>query len=263
MVYYDAHCHLQDERLRPFIDETLAGYEELSVKRAVVNGTCEADWSLVTDLANQSQLIKPSFGLHPWFVKDRSDNWKEALVSHLANEEAAIGEIGLDRWIEGYDIDAQKEIFLWQLRLAAEGNRPVSIHCLKAWGLLYDLFKKESLPQRGFLLHSYGGPAEMVKPLAKLGACFSFSGYFALDRKEKAREVFLQVPTDRFLVETDAPDMLGPNQCMYKEIHDAEENQISHPLNIVRIYSFAAEMFGLSEERFATVVAENFHRFFD
>ncbi len=262
MEYYDAHCHLQDERLVPFLDDVIAGYEKHPIGKVVVNGTREADWASVATLARRSPLVKPSFGLHPWFVKNRSENWKEALVSFLENPEAGIGEIGLDRWIQDYDLEVQEEVFLWQLRLATEDDRPVSVHCLKAWGNLEGLLKKESLPKRGFLLHSYGGPLEMIESFVKLGAYFSISGYFAHDRKGKAREVFRRIPIDRLLIETDAPDMLGPDRCVYEKIHDESGQAISHPLNITKIYSFVADLVGRTDEELSQIVAENFKRFF-
>ena len=105
---------------------------------------------------------------------------------------------------------------MWQLRLAAERNLPLSIHCLQAWGPLLDILRAEPRPACGFLLHSYGGAAELVAPLAELGAYFSLPGYFALERKTRQREAFRQVPADRLLIETDAPDQsLPPERVQY------------------------------------------------
>ena len=77
---------------------------------------------------------------------------------------AAVGEIGLDRWKEGLNYEGQEDVFVTQLRIAAERNLPASIHCLKAWGRILELLQEGPVPERGFLLHSYGGPTEMVQP---------------------------------------------------------------------------------------------------
>jgi len=82
-------------------------------------------------------------------------------------------EIGLDRWIKDHDLPDQEDVFVWQLRLAAERDLPASLHCLQAWGRLLELLQTSPRPQRGSCWHSYGGPREMVAPLAKLGAHFS------------------------------------------------------------------------------------------
>ena len=58
--------------------------------------------------------------------------------------------------------------------------------------LLRELLKEEGCSERGFLLHSYGGPIEMVEEFVELGARFSFSGYFAQESKAKKRKEALE-----------------------------------------------------------------------
>jgi TatD DNase family protein len=247
--YYDAHNHLHDERL--------AGIEP-NVKACVVNGTRESDWPAVEALAQKHSWIIPAFGLHPWYASERSANWFDTLRYFLdRNSNATIGEIGLDRWMENHDIADQEKVFIAQLDLAAERNVAASIHCLKAWGHLESALQTANRPSRGFLLHSYGGPAEMIPSFTKLGAYFSISGYFAREGKEKKRDTFKSVPIDRILVETDAPDMLPP------ERYNAYPNgNINDPRNIERAYSFAATVFDLPDDRFAAQIEQNFLKLF-
>ncbi len=246
---YDAHNHLQDERL--------AGIEP-GVKACVVNGTRESDWPAVEALARKYSWVIPAFGLHPWFAKERSSNWFDALRRFLdANPNSTIGEIGLDRWMENYDITDQEKVFVAQLELAAQRNVACSIHCLKAWGHLESVLKTTQRPERGFLLHSYGGPAGMVSVFVKFGAYFSISGYFAHEGKEKKREVFKSVPIDRILIETDAPDMLPPPRY-----NAYPKGKINDPRNIQRVYLFGATLFDLPIDRFAAQVEQNFLRLF-
>ena len=58
--------------------------------------------------------------------------------------------------------EGQEEVFVWQLRLAAERSLPASIHCLEAWGRLLEILRTEARPACGFVLHSFGGPREMI-----------------------------------------------------------------------------------------------------
>ncbi|MEW6304080.1 MAG: TatD family hydrolase [Verrucomicrobiota bacterium] len=260
MRLFDAHNHLQEERLRPHAADIIAALEREGVVRVVVDGSCEEDWPDVFALAQQFPQVIPSFGYHPWYVRERTPKWREAMLGYLDKGPAAIGEIGLDRWIEGYDSPAQEEVFLWQLRLAAERNLPVSIHCLKAWGRLHDILRAEPRPECGFLLHSYGGPQEMIEPLAKLGAYFSISGYFAHERKARQRETFRHVPAERLLIETDAPDMpLPPERVAY---HVEGEEKANHPANLAAVYRFVAELRGEPLEALAPRTEQNFRRLF-
>jgi TatD DNase family protein len=176
---------------------------------------------------------------------------------------AAIGEIGLDRWIENPDLPLQEKTFREQLRLAALRELPVSIHCLKAWGRLDEILREEPLPGRGFLLHSYGGPPEMVAGFAKLGAYFSLSGYFAHERKARQRETFQVVPRDRLLLETDAPDMWPPEAWNDHPLIDPPTGKpLNHPANLAAVYRFAATFLGLDVETLAIQLEQNFCRLF-
>ena len=285
MALFDAHNHLQDERFGGRQDELVAACCAACVGRMVVNGACEKDWPAVAELARRyPDLVHPSFGYHPWYLAERTSQWEQTLIRFLdTTPGAGVGEIGLDRWKRGLDFVAQEEVFVRQLQIAAERNRPVSIHCLQAWGRLFDCLRAGPRPACGFLLHSYGGPVEMVAPLAKLGAYFSLPGYFAHERKQRQREAFLQVPPDRLLLETDAPDQRLPDastlpnsapriageataEPLAYEQHpltDPRTGQpLNHPANLTAVYAFAARLFGEPLGVLAPRIEANFRRLF-
>lgn len=263
MRYLDAHNHLHDARLAPHRTAILDQLARLPIERAVVNGTREDDWDAVATLAREQAFVIPSFGLHPWYVASRTPQWLGKLRARLeAHPSAGVGEIGLDRWIEGHDPKVQAEIFLSQLALAAELNRAPTIHCLQAWGALDELLRTHPLPERGFLIHAYGGPQEMVAGFAKLGAYFSFNAYFLAERKARQREVFRHIPADRLLVETDAPDMHPPDEFTAFPLRDGENKPINHPAHIALTYEHLTEIRSVSKEDLATQVATNFTRLF-
>jgi TatD DNase family protein len=261
-MLYDAHNHLQDSRLSPHLEKVMAALQKEPVGRMVVNGSSEADWPDVLALARRFPQVLPSFGYHPWYVKDCSPHWQAHLRHYLEQVPSGVGEIGLDRWVQDFDLPRQEEVFIWQLRLAAEWNLPASIHCLKAWGRLLEILRAEPRPRRGFLLHSYGGAPELIPALAALGAYFSLPGYFAHERKARQRETFRHVPPDRLLIETDAPDQLLPESRNRFPLTDAAGKPLNHPANLGAVYEFAAELFGAPAEKLAAQVESNFRRLF-
>ena len=251
----DAHNHLQDPRFDGCREEIVATMIKSGITRCVVNGTSPEDWPQVARLAEQyPDIVIPSFGLHPW--KKPSEGWQEKLTDYLEKiPHACIGECGLDRWIKGHDIDLQKRVFTAQLQIAAERNLPLSIHCLKAWGQLLEILESRPLPERGFLLHSYSGSAELVPRLAVLGAYFSFSGHLLHPGKQKLRDTLMTVPTDRLLIETDAPDMLPPQHLVRHPL----EHQLNHPANLESIHAAASDFLDTSgvEENFARLFGDH------
>lgn len=260
MRLIDAHNHLHDARLAPYRAKVIAELERGGIEAAVVNGTQEEDWGAVAALAEEHAWVRPAFGLHPWYVGGRSCNWRDRLAELLVRfPEASLGEVGLDRWQEGYDLPAQIEVLRAQWALAIEHRRAATVHCLKAWGALWDFVCEERPLPRGFLLHSYGGAGEMVEGFVKRGAYFSFSGYFLHERKAAQREVFRQIPIDRLLVETDAPDMLPPPAPSVRLLG---EGTLNSPSNLEFTCRGLAELRGVTVDELAEQVAENFARLF-
>lgn len=227
----DAHNHLQDKLFHGRQDEIIVQMQSVGITGSIANGTCEDDWPRVAELARAyPNYITPSFGLHPWKVSTRSDHWLSVLKEHLLEfPNAGLGECGLDRCITQPHFQEQKEVFLSQLILAQELARPVTVHCLKAWGpLLEILYSLEKSPR--FLIHSFGGSLEMAHELTQLGAYFSIYGHFFHERKTPQLKVFKNLPPDRILIETDAPYMIPPAALI-----DFPFDAINHPANLLRI----------------------------
>ena len=262
MNYYDAHNHLQDDRFGGRQAEILAACASVGVKRMVVNGACESDWPDVLALTRANPLVLPSFGYHPWYLAERTPDWVKNLETFLDAVPSAVGEMGLDRWKPDLRYAGQEEVFLTQLHIAAERNLPVSIHCLQTWGRLHELLRDHPRPAVGFVLHSFGGPVEMIPALAKLGAYFSFPGYFLQERKDRQRAAFRQVPPDRLLIETDAPDQHLPADKIRFPLVDGTGKALNHPANLVAVYEGLAAVLGEPVKSLTAQVEENFLRVF-
>ncbi|HRE81403.1 MAG TPA: TatD family hydrolase [Opitutaceae bacterium] len=277
---YDAHLHLQfftDAGERSRVAEVLT---EIGVRGIVCNGTSPGDWPLVHQLAMSLPWILPSYGLHPWDAGNRSPSWRNELEKYLAqNPHAAVGEIGLDRWmtdrarpddprLQGLrraSLPEQQEVLEQQLELCERYQRVVSLHCLEAWSELLQILRKHAATKlsRGFLLHAYGGPSEWVSELADLGAYFSFNGHLLNSRYQKKRDTFKLIPEDRLLVETDAPAMTLPVTAEKYTLRAGSDGEPrNHPANITVAYSALAELRGVSLQSLATRIEGNFRRLF-
>jgi TatD DNase family protein len=277
MNLYDAHQHLHFDPLTPHRAAIVRDLKSAGVKGIVVNGTTEEEWPVVAALAQEYPWVVPSFGVHPWDAGNRSPDWLSKLRATLqANPAAGVGEIGLDRWLLDLKPDdprvtglrvaplaEQVEVFTAQLALAAEFNRAASIHCVQAWGALHDVLKQGPRPTRGFLLHGYAGPIEMVKNFADLGAYFSFNIQLLEPRHKNRLETFRHIPVKRLLVETDAPTKppVGPlNRFPLPPFTDGSE--VNHPANLVVTYEQLAKLRHVPLATLAPQVEQNFQRLF-
>lgn len=280
-VLHDAHNHLQDDWLAPHLDRVAAAWVDTAGQDGfmVVNGTHPNDWSRVAALATEHAFILPAYGIHPWDAgAPRPDHWLSDLRAHLLTDpRASIGEIGLDRWIidsarpddprltgmRRAPLDEQTAVFLPQLALAAELDRATTVHCLQAFGEMLRLLREHPRPARGFLLHAYGGPAEMVPDFAALGAYFSFNPSFLDPRKTRQQAAFKAVPAERLLCETDAPAMIPPQAWRTHKLPPAPDGSpINHPGNIDAAYAGLASLRGEDPAELTARVAKNFNRLF-
>tara|TARA_R110002096_G_scaffold18401_10_gene62707 strand:+ start:2644 stop:3432 length:789 start_codon:yes stop_codon:yes gene_type:complete len=249
----DCHLHLQDDSFARDIEEIMATLREVGVTCLVVNGTCPADWDRVATLAKHYPEVVPFFGVHPWKVDECEPGWDKLLVSFLEEfPNAGIGEIGLDKWIRNHDIAKQKRFLNGQLEIAAQFQRPIAVHCLKAWGHLLDSLKA-SIFSSPFLLHSFSGPEEMIPEFVELGAFFSVSGYFFRSDKISKLKVFEQIANERILLESDAPDMPLPAELV-RYLH----REVNHPANIAAIYEIFSEWRGIPIGPLSDLISENF-----
>ncbi len=249
----DAHNHLQDRRLGESAP-IIAAMKQAGIDRCVVNATRESDWPQVESLARaHPDFVWPAFGIHPWHAHTANTGWQQRLANLLeSHPRASIGECGLDSWISAPSMAIQTSIFSEQLELAHQMDRPLTIHCLKAWGALFDALASTPTPRR-FLMHSFGGSIETARRLIPLGAFFSFSGHFLHPRKAAQLEVFRQLPLDRVLLETDAPDMAPPAEFLTHPLPDHHH----HPANLPAVGHALAEILGLPPRDLAALTHEN------
>ncbi len=257
MTFFDSHNHLQDAALDGVRAEVLRGG---AVAGMVVNGTGEDDWAAVARLAAEHAGVRPSYGVHPWRVDEAGPGWFERLGEFLDGG-GHVGEIGLDRWRTTENFPRQLEFFRRQFAEAGRRGVAASVHGVRAWGALWDEVRTDPTPGRGWLLHAYGGPPEMVAGFAARGAYFSYSGSFDNPGRERKREAFRRVPVERLLVETDAPAM-PLDATRSRHPLSVAGRAVHHPADLAVAYEGLARLRGMPVAELAEIVAENYARLF-
>jgi TatD DNase family protein len=253
LSFFDSHCHLQDKRYKGAVDGVLERGRNAGVRALSCCGTNENDWQAVAELAKTCTSVVPSFGLHPWFVADRSGQWLDILEKFLVeNPMSCCGEIGMDHACDPSTFGAQESVFMDQLSLAARLGRPVTLHCRKAFGRLLELLDRKGGVGQGGLVHSYSGPPDLVGQLEQFGLSISFSGSLTFPNSKRAQASAAIVSQDRLLVETDSPD-IRPYLCA------AELNE---PSNILAVAGALSRTVGVSVADVAALTWENSSRIF-
>ena len=200
------------------------------------------------------EMVRCSFGLHPWWVEKYSFPEIEVILHELDQElkfAHALGETGLDfhqkRPPEHFK--NQEFAFRTQIELAKQHQKPLILHVVSAHAEALSIIKEAALGSLPMLVHSFSGSPETAKEWLKLGAYLSFSGSFLRDGREKAKHSIALTPVDRLLLETDSPDQAW-----------RPDGQNS-PAHVAELYYGAARLLQVPIEQLQEKVAENFANF--
>ena len=254
VIYFDSHCHLNDEKLYPIREEVVRRALEAGVKKLLVIGYDIPSSLKAVEIAHEFPCCHALIGYQPENLEGAKESDLD-LFKELSKDEKVIGigEIGLDHhWYKDpKDHEDQKKWFIKQIELANELDLPVSIHAREAIGDTLEVLKKHPL-KRGGVLHCYSGSVESLKEFAKLGLYFGFDGPITYKNANEPRACVAACPLDRLLVETDSP-YLAP--LPYR-------GSVNESKNIPILVEKMAEIKNMNVEELAEKLNENFTKLF-
>ncbi len=202
----DTHCHLTVG-----YDGGVAGVleraEAAGVARIVaIADTLESSEATLSIAKNWPGSVRATVGIHPHEAKTLTP---EALhrLAHLARapQVVAYGEIGLDYHYDFSPRDVQRRAFECQLQQARDLGLPVVIHSREASEDTLAILRDVGLPASGGVVHCFTYGLEVMESLLELGLYVGVTGVVTFNRAEEIRAVAAALPSDRILIETDAP----------------------------------------------------------
>ena len=180
-------------------------------------------------------------------MKDWDDSILDKIREYSKSEKIiAIGEIGLDYYWDKSFNDLQKEVFIKQVKLANELNLPISIHDREAHKDTFDILKEYNKTSK-VVMHCFSGSVEFARECLKEGWYVALGGVVTFKKAIKTKDVAIDVPLDRLLLETDAP-YLTP--VPYR----GSENQ---PAYVRYVAEEIAKLRGISYEEVAEATSKN------
>ncbi|MFC4727542.1 TatD family hydrolase [Coralloluteibacterium thermophilus] len=201
----DTHSHLDVDAFDADRDAVLAAARAAGVRRHVVCATHAAAWPRLRAVCDRHPGLYPAYGLHPMYLEHHRPEHLDALADRLARERpVALGECGLDHYVETLDRDAQLRCFDAQLELARANDLPVVVHARRAVESVIQRIRRIG-GLRG-VVHSYAGSPEQARQLFDLGFLIGIGGPVTYPRAQRLRRLVADMPLDFLLLETDAPD---------------------------------------------------------
>ena len=251
MRLIDTHTHLDFPDFDADRDAVLARSRALGVQRMVVLGVYQANWQRLWHLVEANEGLYAAFGLHPVYLDEHQPQHLDELrdwLSRLAGQPklCAVGEFGLDYYLENLDRQRQQAVFEAQLELAAEFELPALLHVRRAHAATIATLKRFRL-KRGGIIHAFDGSQEEAREYIKLGFRLGLGGAATWPQANRLRQVVAGLPLDAIVLETDAPDMAPA-------MHPYQRNS---PEYLADICAELAALRGVSAEELATASSRN------
>jgi len=251
MPLIDTHTHLDFPDFDADRAAILARCRAQGVERLVVLGVHQANWQRVWDLVQAEDSLYAAFGLHPVYLAEHRPehlselhDWLTRCAGH--RNLCAVGEFGLDYFLEQLDRAQQQQLFEAQLKLAIEFELPALLHVRRAHAATIATLKRLK-PARGGIIHAFAGSYEEAREYLKLGFKLGLGGAPTWPQALRLRKVAAQLPLDAIVLETDSPDMAPA----------MHPNQRNSPEYLPDICTALAELRGISADQLASASSRN------
>jgi TatD DNase family protein len=202
----DTHCHLDAAEFDADRAAVARAAAESGVAAIVVPGVERANFGAVASVCREFEGCAPAYGIHPMYVDRAGPDDLDALRATLEREPAvAVGEIGLDRYVEPRDDARQEFYFVEQLKLARDLDLPVILHVRRAIDPILKQLRRIGVA--GGIAHAFNGSRQQADEFIKLGFVLGFGGAMTYPRAARIRELAATLPLEAIVLETDAPDI--------------------------------------------------------
>lgn len=251
MVLVDTHCHLDAAEFDRDRDSVVARALNGGITRQIVPAVEAAGWPKMRDICSGNPGLFPAYGLHPMFLEAHRPEHLAQLRDWIEGERpVAVGECGLDYFVEGLDRNAQSQFFQAQLQLAREFELPVVVHARRAVDAVIAAIRGTG-KLRG-VVHSFSGSREQARQLWDLNFMIGLGGPVTYDRANRLRNLAATMPLEHLLLETDAPDQ--PDAGI--------RGQRNEPARLAYVLKVIAGLRGVDEAEVAAITTANAERLF-
>lgn len=243
----DSHCHLTSPELRKDISAVLDRARKAGITCMLTVGQGLEDSLAAIELAQRNPDIFAAIGFGPHGTEQVSQSDLKKLAELAADPKVvALGEVGLDYYYDRPSRDIQRDVFTRQVRLSAELNLPLIIHCRDAWDDCLTILDANDAAVG--LFHCYIGPPELIPQLTDRGFYVSFAGMITFKNADACRAAAKLVPLDRLLIETDAP---------YLSPEPMRKVRPNEPALLVHTAGFIAELLDIAPIELAQITSKN------
>lgn len=200
----DTHCHLDASEFDSDRSEVIGRARSAGVGAFVIPAVERSGFSKVLEICGNELACHPALGIHPMYVENAVPEDLEILCER-AMEVVAIGEIGLDFFVENYDRERQIYFFEAQLKIAREFDLPVLLHVRRSQDTVLASLRR--IRVKGGIAHAFNGSLQQAEEFIRLGFRLGFGGAMTFERATRIRSLAETLSMASIVLETDSPDM--------------------------------------------------------
>lgn len=205
MQLVDSHCHLDAAEFDIDREAVIARAGAAGVGMQIVPAVTAASWPKLREVCAADAGLHPAYGLHPMFLPEHRPEHLQQLGDWVEREKpCAIGECGLDFFVDNLDPEAQRLYFQGQLELARDTQLPLIVHARRALDEVILRIRRGG--GLSGVVHSFSGSPEQARQLWDLGFMIGLGGPITYTRANRLRGLVTEMPLEFLLLETDAPD---------------------------------------------------------
>jgi len=253
----DSHCHLTHSKFKEAglsVPDLIADARAAGVQ--YMNTICcnDAEFDELHAAAMTYPEVFCTYGVHPNHVTEDVIKTERILAQAVRDKVIGLGESGLDYYYDYAPKIAQKKSFAVHLEAAAELNLPVVIHTRSAERDTAAILEKhlKARPDAKLLFHCFSSDDWLADWGLEHDMYFSASGIVTFKKSTDLQAVFKRVPSDKILVETDAP-YLAPTP---------HRSKICKPSYTAVTAQFVADLREVALDVFAAQTTDNFKALF-
>lgn len=206
LVFIDTHCHFDAAEFAVDRDSEYARARAGGVSTQIIPAIAYQNFADVEAVCERYAGCLPAWGLHPMLIDAHRTEHLARLREQIDHHRpVAIGEIGLDFFVQGLDVATQEYFYVEQLKIAREYDLPVLLHCRKSVDPLLKHLRR--IRVRGGIAHAFNGSPQQADIFIKLGFKLGFGGAFTWPRANNLRRLATDLPLESIVLETDSPDI--------------------------------------------------------
>jgi len=255
---FDIGANLTHESFADDLDLVLHEARAVGIERLMITGSDLTSSIAAHEMAEEHAGLWSTCGIHPHhaaLVNDKALAELERLSTN--NSVRAWGEMGLDYFRDFCPREVQRAAFEAQLELASRAPKALFLHERDAFEDFFPILNQYRDRFGQVVVHCFTGSAEALRAYIDLDCHIGITGWVCDERRgQHLLPLIKEIPSDRLLIETDAPYLLP------RTLRPKPKSRRCEPKHLVEVCRFLAELLEVEPSALANQTFTNANHFF-